>query len=181
MRTSTAGVERGHEREATILCPIRCPYPFARFFIGGGSRISRKLGSISSGAHCNHDTTADNGGPLLQPAELVFNSGQYYRLTIDCPDVRDDLTGWRIEMPEFLNNAHLRLVTVGDIEVHLQGLSFNAIECDEVGAAHVSFVPIKPGAYPLYVGNVPLAVGRPIGEAGVQRQGKFVFGTILVQ
>ena len=110
-----------------------------------------------------------------------MNSGKYYRLTIDCPDVRDDLTGWRIEMPEFLNNAHLRLVTVGDIEVHLQGLSFNAIECDEVGAAHVSFVPIKPGAYPLYVGNVPLAVGRPIGEAGVQTQGKFIFGTIKVQ
>ena len=126
-------------------------------------------------------TTADNGGPLLQPEELVFHSGQYYRLTIDCPDVRDDLTGWRIEMPEFLNNAHLRLVTVGDIEVHLQGLSFNAIECDEVGAAHVSFVPIKPGTYPLYVGSVPLAVGRPIGEAGVQSQGEFIFGSIVVQ
>ena len=126
-------------------------------------------------------TTADNGAPQLQPEELVLNSGKYYRLTIDCPDVRDDLTGWRIEMPEFLNNAHLRLVTVGDIEVHLQGLSFNAIECDEVGAAHVSFVPIKPGVYPLYVGNVPLAVGRPIGEAGVQSQGKFIFGTIVVQ
>ena len=126
-------------------------------------------------------TTADNGTPLLQPEELVLDSGQYYRLTIDCPDVRDDITGWRIEMPEFLNNAHLRLVTVGDIEVHLQGLSFNAIECDEVGAAHVSFVPIKPGIYPLYVGNVPLAVGRPIGEAGVQAKGKFVFGEIVVR
>ena len=84
-------------------------------------------------------------------------------------------------MPEFLNNAHLRLVTVGDIEVHLQGLSFNAIECDEVGSAHVSFVPIKPGAYPLYVGNVPLAVGRPIGESGVQVEGNYIFGKILVQ
>ena len=126
-------------------------------------------------------TTADNGSPQLQPEELVLDSGQYYRLTIDCPDVRDDLTGWRIEMPEFLNNAHLRLVTVGDIEVHLQGLSFNAIECDEVGAAHVSFVPIKPGTYPLYVGSVPLAVGRPIGEAGVQSQGEFIFGSIVVQ
>ena len=126
-------------------------------------------------------TTADNGSPKLQPEELTLNSGQYYRLTLDCPDVRDDLAGWRIEMPEFLNNAHLRLVTVGDIEVHLQGLSFNAIECDEVGSAHVSFVPIKPGAYPLYVGNVPLAVGRPIGESGVQVEGNYIFGKILVQ
>ena len=67
--------------------------------------------------------TAENWSPELQPQELILNSGQYYRLTLDCPDVRDDLTGWRIEMTEFLNNAHLRLVTVGDIEVHLQGLT----------------------------------------------------------
>ena len=126
-------------------------------------------------------TTGDNGGPKLAPSEIVLNSGQYYRLTIDCPDVAGDLSGWRVEMPEFLNNAHLRLVTVGDIEVHLQGLSFNAVECDEIGSAHVSFVPIKPGSYPLYVGNVPLAVGRPIGEAGVQVDGKYVFGAITVR
>ena len=102
-------------------------------------------------------------------------------MTINCPDVRDDLTGWRIEMSELLNNAHLRLVTVGDIEIHLQGLSFNAIECDEVGTAHVSFVPIKPGAFPFYVGNVPLALGRPIGESGVQEKGKSVFGKFVIQ
>jgi len=42
-------------------------------------------------------------------------------------------------------------------------------------------VPIKPGAYPLYVGNVPLAVGRPIGESGVQTEGKFMMGEILVR
>ena len=126
-------------------------------------------------------TTGDDGGPKLAPSEIVLNSGQYYRLTIECPDVAGDLSGWRVEMPEFLNNAHLRLVTVGDIEVHLQGLSFNAIECDEVGSADVSFVPIKPGSYPLYVGNVPLAVGRPIGEAGVQAEGNYVFGGITVR
>ena len=113
--------------------------------------------------------------------ELNLLSGNYYRLGINCPDVKDDLTGWRIEMPELLNNSHLRLVTVGDIEIHLQGLSFNAIECDEVGSGHVSFVPIKPGVYDLYVGNVPSAVGNPIGQAGVQKDGKFTFGTIIVR
>jgi hypothetical protein len=84
-------------------------------------------------------------------------------------------------MPELLRNSHLRLVTVGDIEIHLQGLSFNAIECDEVGSAHVSFVPIKPGSYQLYVGNVPSALGRPIGEAGLQSEGEFVFGRFIVK
>tara|TARA_B100000524_G_C23573643_1_gene342794 strand:- start:274 stop:783 length:510 start_codon:yes stop_codon:yes gene_type:complete len=126
-------------------------------------------------------TTGSEGAPKVEPREIVLDSGRYYRLTINCPDVEGDLSGWRIEMSEFLNNAHLRLVTVGDIEVHLQGLSFNAIECDEIGSAHVSFVPIKPGIYPLYVGNVPLAVGRPIGESGVQTQGQFIFGSIKVR
>lgn len=126
-------------------------------------------------------TTADDGMPELAPQMLSLQSGRYYRLTISCPDVRDDLRGWRVEMAGLLNNAHLRLVTVGDIEIHLQGLSFNAIECDEIGSAHVSFVPIKPGSYQLYVGNVPLAVGRPIGEGGVQAGGKFVFGRIVVE
>lgn len=126
-------------------------------------------------------TTSETGQPILIPQSLELNSGRYYRLTIDCPDVEGDLSGWRVEMPQLLNNAHLRLVAVGDIEIHLQGLSFNAIECDEIGSASMSFVPIKPGNYPLYVGNVPLSLGRPIGEAGVQTAGKYVISEITVR
>ena len=125
-------------------------------------------------------TTTKEGFPSLAPSEISLNTGQYYRLNINCPDVKDDLTGWRIEMPDLLRNSHLRLVTVGDIEIHLQGLSFNAIECDEIGSAHVSFVPIKPGSYQLYVGNVPSAVKRPIGEAGIQEKGNFVLSRFIV-
>ena len=125
-------------------------------------------------------STTKEGFPRLVPSEISLNTGQYYRLNINCPDVKDDLTGWRIEMPDLLRNSHLRLVTVGDIEIHLQGLSFNAIECDEIGSAHVSFVPIKPGSYQLYVGNVPSAVRRPIGEAGIQENGKFVLSRFIV-
>ena len=126
-------------------------------------------------------TTLNDGYPKIVPEQIKLITGKYYRLNINCPDVRDDLTGWRIEMLELLHNSHLRLVTVGDIEVHLQGLSFNAIECDEIGAAHVSLVPIKPGSYQLYVGNVPSAVGRPIGESGIQDDGKYVFGSFVVR
>jgi len=126
-------------------------------------------------------TTSKDGIPILDPFEFSLNTGKYYRLNINCPDVKDDLTGWRIEMSDLLRNSHLRLVTVGDIEIHLQGLSFNAIECDEIGSAHVSFVPIKPGSYQLYVGNVPSAVRRPIGEAGIQKKGKYTLGHFIVQ
>ena len=37
-------------------------------------------------------------------------------------------------------------------------------------------MPIKPGEFDLYVGNVPSAVGRPMGESGIQAKGKFVIG-----
>ena len=126
-------------------------------------------------------TTLNDGYPKIAPEQIKLITGKYYRLNINCPDVKDDLTGWRIEMLELLHNSHLRLVTVGDIEIHLQGLSFNAIECDEIGSAHVSLVPIKPGSYQLYVGNVPSAVGRPIGESGIQDDGKYVFGSFIVR
>tara|TARA_Y100001970_G_scaffold256310_1_gene333910 strand:- start:69 stop:569 length:501 start_codon:yes stop_codon:yes gene_type:complete len=126
-------------------------------------------------------STSKDGYPKITPEEITLLTGKYYRLNIHCPDVRDDLTGWRLEMLEFLNNSHLRLVTVGDIEIHLQGLSFNAIECDEIGSVHVSLVPIKPGSYQLYVGNVPSAVNRPIGESGIQADGKYKFGRFVVR
>ena len=126
-------------------------------------------------------TTSNEGNPIIEPSVIELDSGNYYRLTVSCPDVKGDLSGWRLEMPQLLNNAHLRLVSVGDMEIHLQGLSFNAIECDEIGSAAISFVPIKPGTYEFYVGNVPLAVGRPMGESGLQTRGKFVLGTFQVK
>jgi hypothetical protein len=112
--------------------------------------------------------------------EFKLNTGEYYRFNINCPDVASDLVGWRVEVTNLLANSHLRVVSIGDIEVHLQGLTFRAIECNEIGSARFSFVPIRPGTYDLYVGNVPVAVGRPVGEAGVQNKGNYVFGRFIV-
>ena len=126
-------------------------------------------------------TTWADGAPVLSVDEFQLVTGDYYRLNINCPDVTDDLAGWRVEVTGLLSNSHLRVVSVGDIEIHLQGLTFRAIECDEVGSARVSFVPLRPGTYDLYVGNVPTAVGRPAGEAGVQTGGKYVLGRFVVE
>lgn len=126
-------------------------------------------------------TTGMDGAPVLSADEFQLVTGDYYRLNINCPDVADDLAGWRVEVTGLLSNSHLRVVSVGDIEIHLQGLTFRAIECDEVGSARVSFVPLRPGTYDLYVGNVPTAVGRPAGEVGVQATGKYVVGRFVVE
>ena len=154
------------------------------WIFSGALTSNESLGNLAQYPPLGKDitvTTSIDGMPQLKPEVVNLLTGKYYRLNINCPDVQDDLTGWRIEMQDLLRNSHLRLVTVGDIEIHLQGLSFNAIECDEIGSAHVSFVPIKPGNYELYVGNVPSLLGRPMGEAGIQKTGKFVIGKFNVK
>jgi hypothetical protein len=124
--------------------------------------------------------TGAAGEPALSKTEFKLVTGEYYRFNIACPDVADDLAGWRVEVTDLLANSHLRLVSVGDIEVHLQGLTFRAIECDEIGSARFSFVPIRPGTYDLRVGHVPLAVGLPIGQAGAAA-GKLTLGRFVVE
>lgn len=114
-------------------------------------------------------STSTQGQPLLSKDESQLVTGDYYRLNVKCTDVLDDQRGWRIEMTDLLKSSHLRIVSVGDIELHMQGLSFHAIECDEVGTARISFVPIRPGTYDLEIGSVPLPFAAP-GEQRPDRK-----------
>ena len=86
------------------------------------SALSQSLGNLAQFPPESKEmiiTTESNGMPKLEPSSISLFTGNYYRLNINCPDVVDDLTGWRIEMPELLRNSHLRLVTIGDIEIQL--------------------------------------------------------------
>lgn len=96
-------------------------------------------------------TTGANGEPVLSEDEFELVLGGYYRFNFVCPDAADDSTGFHLEVTDMLQNAHLRVISIGDIEVYMQGLSFNAIECDEVGSARFSFHPMRTGVYDIYV------------------------------
>lgn len=97
-------------------------------------------------------TQGPNGEPMLSQDEFVIALGGYYRLNFVCPDPDiDDSTGFHFEAEELVANSHLRVVSVGDIELYMQGLSFRAIECDETGAARFSFHPMRDGVYEIYV------------------------------
>lgn len=130
-------------------------------------------------------TNGPGGKPILKPDALKMVTGDYYRLTISSDgmgkDQRGDPLARRLELNEFLANVHLRILTIDGIEVHLQGLSFRAIELDEKGEASFTFVPIRPGDYPVYVGPNPFGLGRPVGEQGVQNDPKVAFATIHVE
>jgi len=96
-------------------------------------------------------TTGTGGVPVPDMTEIVLNLGGYYRLNLVCPDAQNDDTGFHFEMPDLLANSHLRVVSVQDIEIYMQGMSFRAIECDEAGAARFSFHPMRRGVYEIYI------------------------------
>jgi hypothetical protein len=112
-------------------------------------------------------------------------TGEYYRLTLSSDGKGKDQQGnplaRRVELNEFLANIHLRILTISGIEVHLQGMSFRAIELDEKGEASFTFTPIRPGDYQVYVGPNPFGLGHPAGEQGVQNDPKVAFATISVK
>ncbi len=122
-------------------------------------------------------STSPEGKPIVSKLRFELVTGEYYRLNVRCTDVEDDRTGWRVEMQDLLRSSHLRLVSVGDIEIHMQSLSFHAIECDEVGTFRISFVPIRPGTYDLHIGSVP----TPFANASAPREGHHVVGKFVVE
>src|SRR5438105_7098544 len=66
--------------------------------------------------------TAPNGAPILSASEFRLVLGGYYRFNFVCPDAKSDDTGFHLEVNNLLANAHLRVVSVGQIEIYMQGM-----------------------------------------------------------
>ena len=121
------------------------------------------------------DETED-GKPVIDTEEFQLVTGKYYRFNVTSSGETD----WRLELPELLANSHLRILTVDDgIEIHLQAMTFRAVEFDEPGKISFSFVPIRPGTYAFTIGRNPIAQGLAAGTEGVQEEefraeGRFV-------
>jgi hypothetical protein len=92
-----------------------------------------------------------DGQPIVSVERLTLAVGGYYRLNFVCPEDGASATGFRLSADRLLANAHLRVLSVGGMEVYLQGLTFRAIACDEPGAASFSFHPMRPGDYEIVV------------------------------
>jgi len=96
-------------------------------------------------------TAGPGGEPVLSEDEFLLQLGGYYRFNFVCPAGEGDFTGFHLEVDDLLANAHLRVVSVGGMEMYMQGLSFRAIECDEPGSARFSFHPMRRGVYQIHV------------------------------
>ena len=111
------------------------------------------------------DITTGDDGPVLSTTEFELLTGEYYRINV----TSDGDETWRFEATELLQNSHLRIVTISEIEVHLQSLPFRAIEFDVAGTAQFSFTPVRTGTYEFSVGLTPSARRRNGGDGLVTR------------
>jgi hypothetical protein len=116
-------------------------------------------------------------GPVVSPTRFELITGKYYRLNVTSKGDPD----WRLELPDLLQNSHLRVLTISGIEVHLQAMVFRAIEFDTPGTASFSFTPIRPGTYKFTVGDNPIALGLPAGQVGVQDPSRRAEGQFIVR
>lgn len=119
----------------------------------------------------------EQGRPHLSKQEFRLVTGDLYRLHISS----SGRTDWRIEMEELLLNAHLRVLDVNGVEIHLQSMVFRAIEFDEPGEIWMSFVPIRPGSYAYTIGRNPRAQGLPRGTAHIQEPDRRAEGLFIVE
>ncbi|MFA5581636.1 MAG: hypothetical protein WDA25_06755 [Paracoccaceae bacterium] len=97
-------------------------------------------------------TKNDDDTFSVSQTEFNLSVDGYYRLNFVCPDEDlDDYSGFHFESTPLLSNAHLRVISVGDQEIYMQGLTFRALQCDEEGAIRFSFHPVRTGTYEFLV------------------------------
>ena len=103
---------------------------------------------------------AADGTMIVSQTEIHLAWGGYYRLNLVCPAGVENEAGVTFQAPRFLQNMHIRIVSVSDlnpegafqdvaeINFHMQGLTLRQIDCEGLGlAARISFHPMRKGDY----------------------------------
>ncbi|MGD9737889.1 MAG: hypothetical protein AB7O56_03890 [Bauldia sp.] len=98
----------------------------------------------------------------VSQTEIRLAQGGYYRLNLICPSGVVNEAGVTFQAPEFLQNMHIRIVSVSElnggfqdvneINFHMQGLNLRQIDCEGLGmAARISFHPMRTGEFPFTI------------------------------
>ncbi len=109
---------------------------------------------LAGSAHAEGNL-ASNGTDLkldINTEDLTFSqntweleTGKYYRIDITS-DGGEEIS---VVSPELWRNSWINQIVVNDLEVKSHGLY--SIEFDDAGTFTISFVPIRPGEYDIYV------------------------------
>jgi hypothetical protein len=144
-------------------------------------RVQQEPGRVGSGPPEDFTidlTRGDDGALTVSPLEIRLALGGYYRLNLICPGDVENESGVEFHAPAFLQNMHIRIVSVAtpvegeqrvpEVNFHMQGLNLRQIDCEGLAcAARISFHPMRAGTYDFTV--VDDAV-----EPAVETVGQFI-------
>lgn len=109
---------------------------------------------LTGAAHAEGNLAA-NGTDLtleINTVDLKFSqdvweleTGKYYKLDITS-DGNEEIS---VVAPELFRNSWINQIVVNDLEVKSYGLY--SVEFDDAGTFNITFVPIRPGEYEIYV------------------------------
>jgi hypothetical protein len=109
---------------------------------------------LAGTAHAEGNLAA-NGTDLtlsINTVDLTFSqetweleTGKYYKLDI----ISDGNEEIAVVAPELWRNSWINQIVVNDLEVKAYGLY--SVEFDDAGTFNISFVPLRPGEYDIYV------------------------------
>ncbi len=110
---------------------------------------------LAAGSAHAEGNLAANGTDLIlsiNTIDLTFSqntweleTGKYYQLDITS-DGNEEIS---VVAPELWRNSWINQIVVNDLEVKAYGLY--SVEFDDEGTFNISFVPIRPGEYEIYV------------------------------
>ena len=113
------------------------------------------LSLLAVGSAHAEGNLAANGTDLalsINTIDLTFSqntweleTGKYYQLDITS-DGNEEIS---VVAPELWRNSWINQIVVNDLEVKAYGLY--SVEFDDEGTFNISFVPIRPGEYEIYV------------------------------
>jgi hypothetical protein len=113
------------------------------------------LSLLAAGSANAEGNLAANGTDLtlsINTEDLTFSqntweleTGKYYRIDITS-DGSEEIS---VVAPELWRNSWINQIVVNDLEVKAYGLY--SVEFDDAGTFNISFVPIRPGEYDIYV------------------------------
>ena len=111
--------------------------------------------SLATGAALAEGNLAANGTDLtlsINTEDLSFSqttweleTGKYYRIDITS-DGGEEIA---VVAPELWRNSWINQIVVNDLEVKASGLY--SVEFDDGGTFNISFVPVRPGEYDIWV------------------------------
>ncbi len=98
------------------------------------------------------DAVLNDKSLMISQKEITLTRTEYYRLNFSCDSDVSDIE-LNFDVAKLVQDSHVRILTVDNIQVYLQGLHFRALQCEGKGSVKFSFYPMRSGTYKINISD----------------------------